>query len=171
MEWINIKQFITSTPSILKLLETAVLLTGMTLFLVGNRCPNIPMFVSLYMLPVVVCLIFILISYTTAVMVHASGRDPLFIPSWAKGESWLNVLAALLMVVGSTLTLTRPPCSDTPLTVFSLALGYICAIMFGCSGVITYQALVHYQEIKGRLKAPKQDAKEEGHIATLAAIF
>ena len=39
-------------------------------------------------------------------------------------ESWLNVLAALLMVVGATLTLTRTPCSDTALTVTSVVSMY-----------------------------------------------
>lgn len=168
--WANKKQFVTSTPSILKLTETAVLMTGMTLFLVSNRCQSLPMYVSLYVLPVAVCLIFIITSYTTAVMVTASGRNPFFIPTWVKGESWLNVLAGLLMVVGSTMTLTQPPCSDTSLTVFSVALGYISAVMFGCSGVITYLTLVKHQE-SGKWKAPQQDVKDEGHIATLAAIF
>ncbi|XP_045136708.1 uncharacterized protein LOC123519464 [Portunus trituberculatus] len=169
MRWGDMKEFVTSTHSILKLLETADLVTAMTLFLAGNRCQSIPMYVSLYVLPIVVCLLFLLISYITAVMVTDSGRNPYFIPTWARGESWLNVLAALLMVVGATLTLTRAPCSDTALTVTAVALGYICAVMFGCSGAITYLALVQHQE-RSTIKV-SQEHKDDGHIATLAGIF
>lgn len=170
MGWGDKKEFITSTHSILKLLQTAVLVTAMILFLAGNRCQNIPMFVSLYMLPIVVCLLFLLVSYTTAILVSDSGRNPYFIPIWARGESWLNLLAALLMVVGATLTLTRAPCSDTVVTVIAVALGYICAVMFGCSGAITYIAHVQHQE-RSTIKASQEQDKEDGNIATLAGIF
>ncbi|MPC80394.1 hypothetical protein E2C01_074972 [Portunus trituberculatus] len=85
MRWGDMKEFVTSTHSILKLLETADLVTAMTLFLAGNRCQSIPMYVSLYVLPIVVCLLFLLISYITAVMVTDSGRNPYFIPTWARG--------------------------------------------------------------------------------------
>ncbi|KAK8385949.1 hypothetical protein O3P69_010595 [Scylla paramamosain] len=159
-----------STARLVLLSCDAALVTAMTLFLAGNRCQSIPMYVSLYVLPIVVCLLFLLISYTTAIMVTDSGRNPYFIPTWARGESWLNVLAALLMVVGATLTLTRGPCSDTALTVTAVALGYICAVMFGCSGAITYIALVQHQE-RGTIKTSQEQDKEDGHIATLASIF
>ncbi|MPC92960.1 hypothetical protein E2C01_088075 [Portunus trituberculatus] len=49
------------------------------------------------------------------------------------------------------------------------ALGYICAVMFGCSGAITYLALVQHQE-RSTIKV-SQEHKDDGHIATLAGIF
>lgn len=65
----------------------AILVVGMTLFLVSNRCQSFPMFVSLYMLPITVCLTFLFVSYATAIMVTKDGRNPFFVPAWVKGVS------------------------------------------------------------------------------------
>lgn len=172
MKWASKKEFVTSTPSILKLVELAILVLAMTFFLVSNKCQSFPMFVSLYVLPITVCMTFLFISYATAIMVIRDGRNPFFIPTWVNSESCLNACAGILMVVGSTLTLTYPSCSDTTLTVISVALGYICAVLFGCSGAITYLTLVKHEERdKGKTKLPQLEAKEDRHIATLAGIF
>lgn len=52
------------------------------------------------------------------------------------------------------------------------ALGYISAVLFGCSGAITYLTLVRHEErAKTKIKPPQLEAKEDRNIATLASIF
>lgn len=146
MEVYRRKHFLVSLPALLKVIEMVVLVTGMVMFLMSNKCGNNTSYVTLYVLPCGVCVAVTVVTYVTALLVMAGGRNPLTTPTWVKGDVWFNVAALILMLVGSAITLTNEGCSNTSLTVTAIAMGFISAVLFATSGAVTYLMLVRHQE-------------------------
>ncbi|XP_071543502.1 uncharacterized protein [Panulirus ornatus] len=139
-------QFVVSSAGILKVAQMMVLVTGLVMFLAGNKCGNTSSFVTLYVLPVGVCAGVTLVSYVSAILVLLEGRNPLAIPTWVKGEVVFNTVALAVTLTGSAFTLTNEGCADQPLTVAAIALGFISAILYASSSAVAYLQLLHHQK-------------------------
>ncbi|KAG7170658.1 uncharacterized protein LOC121864184 [Homarus americanus] len=166
MEIYRRSQFVVSPPAILKIIEMVVLVTGMVLFMVSNKCDSNASYVTLFVLPCGVCVALTLVSYITAMLVLAGGRNPLTTPTWVKGDVIFNVAALVLMVVGSIITLTNQACSNTSITVAAIAMGLISAILFATSAATTYLLLTrHHEQVK-----ESQREQLENRRVTLSVI-
>lgn len=154
-----------SAPAFLKVTEMVMLVMAIVMFVLSNKCSSNGSYVTLYVLPCAVCASVTLVTYVTALLMLTGGRNPLVTSTWVKGEVYFNVAGMVVMVVGSIITLTNKACSDTPLTITSIALGFISAVLFVCSAAITYLKMVHYQE---KMKA--QNVQLQKNRITLSVI-
>lgn len=156
MEMYRRSQFFISPPAILKVVIATVLMAAMILFLLDDKCPSSVSFVTVFVLPCVVCAVATLVSYITAILVLLGRRNPLTTPTWVKGDVWLSVSALVVMLVGSIFTVTNSNtrCPNNSLTVGAIALGFISVILFAISGAVTYLIFVrHQQEVKEAQRA------------------
>ncbi|KAK4319699.1 hypothetical protein Pmani_009357 [Petrolisthes manimaculis] len=138
----------------------------MILFLVGNKCWSNWSYLVLYLMPCVVCSVLTLVSLGSGLMVVVGRRNPLTTHAWVKGDVWFNVMAFLVMLLGSLFTFTNRPCSDNSVTVAAIAMGFITTILFLVSAAVMYLKLRHFQEeLKEARKPPQYNRR-----ATISSI-
>ncbi|CAL4123245.1 unnamed protein product [Meganyctiphanes norvegica] len=143
-------KFIVSPPAILKGLQMVLLLVSVILFLVDNDCSNDLLYMTVFIMPCVVCIISTAVTCVTALAVATKDLDPTTTKSWAKGDALYSLMALVVMGIGTVFTIThQPSCDNNPTQMAAIVLGFFCVLLYGASSILTYN---RYSKHQGRLQ-------------------